>query len=53
MKPEIMERFLPEEEDKVEKTVIWKDTRTPMFTAALFTVATIHKLPKGPSAEDG
>ena len=35
-----------------EKTVIQKDTRTPMFTAALFTIARIWKQPKCPSTEE-
>ena len=29
-----------------EKTVVWKDTHTPMFLAALFTIARIWKEPK-------
>ena len=32
-----------------EKTIIQKDTHTPMFTAALFTIARTWKLPKCPS----
>ena len=32
-----------------EKTIIQKDTRTPMFTAALFTIARSWKQPKCPS----
>ena len=37
----------------LEKTVIQKDTRTPMFTAALlFTIARTWKQPKCPSAEE-
>ena len=32
-----------------EKTVIQKDTCTPMFTAALFTIARTWKQPKCPS----
>ena len=35
-----------------EKTVIQKDTCTPMFTAALFTIAKTWKQPKCPSADD-
>ena len=36
-----------------EKTIIQKDTWTPMFTAALFTTAKIWKQPKCPSNEEG
>ena len=32
------------------KTLIWKDTRTPMFTAALFTIVRTWKRPTCPSA---
>ena len=32
-----------------EKTIIQKDTYTPMFTAALFTIARSWKQPKCPS----
>ena len=32
-----------------EETRIEKDTRTPMFTAALFTIATTRKQPRCPS----
>ena len=35
-----------------EKTIIRKDTRTPMFTAALFTIARTRKQPKCPSTEE-
>ena len=35
-----------------EKTVIWKDTCTPMFTAALFTIAKTWKEPICPSSMD-
>ena len=35
-----------------EKTLIRKDTSTPMFTAALFIIAKIWKQPKCPSTED-
>ena len=35
-----------------DKTMIWKDTCTPMFTAALFTIANTWKQPKWPSAEE-
>ena len=35
-----------------EKTVIQKDTCTPMFTAALFTRARTWKQPKCPSTEE-
>ena len=34
------------------KTVIWKDSRTPMFTAALFTTAKMRKQSKCPSTEE-
>ena len=34
------------------KTLIQKDTCTPMFTATLFTVAKIWKQPKCPSTEE-
>ena len=34
-----------------EKTIIRKDTRTPMFTAALFTIAKTWKQPKCPSID--
>ena len=35
-----------------EKTVIQKDTCTPMFIAALFTIANTWKQPKCPSTEE-
>ena len=35
-----------------EKTIIQKDTGTPMFTAAQFTIAKTGKQPKCPSAEE-
>ena len=35
-----------------EKTLIQKATRTPMFTAALFTIAKAWKQPKCPSTDD-
>ena len=35
----------------LEKTIIQKDTCTPMFTAALFTIARTWKQPKCPSTE--
>ena len=35
-----------------EKTIIQKDTCTPMFTAALFTRAKIQKQPQYPSTEE-
>ena len=35
-----------------EKTVIQKDTSTPMFTAALFTIAKSWKQPKCPSTDE-
>ena len=37
---------------KKMKTLIWKDTCTPMFTAALFTTAKIWKQPKCPSTDE-
>ena len=36
----------------LEKTIIRKDTCTPMFIAALFTIATIRKWPKCLSTEE-
>ena len=35
-----------------EKTIIEKDTCTPMFTAALFTIARTWKQPKCPSTDE-
>ena len=35
-----------------EKTIIEKDTCTPMFTAALFTIARSWKQPKCPSTDE-
>ena len=35
-----------------EKTIIQKDTCTPMFTEALFTIARTWKQPKRPSTEE-
>ena len=35
-----------------EKTIIQKDTCTPMFTAALFTIARTWKQPKCPSTDE-
>ena len=35
-----------------EKTIIQKDTRTPMFIAALLTIATSWKQPKCPSTDE-
>ena len=35
-----------------EKTIIWKDTCTPIFIAALFTIAKTWKQPKCPSTEE-
>ena len=35
-----------------EKTIIQKDTCTPMFTAALFTIARSWKKPKCPSTDE-
>ena len=34
-----------------EKTILQKDTRTPMFIAALFITAKTWKQPKSPSTE--
>ena len=36
-----------------EKTMVQKDTYTPMFIAALFTIAKTWKQPKCPSTEVG
>ena len=36
----------------LEKNMVRKDTCTPMFIAALFTVAKIRKQPKCPSTEE-
>ena len=35
-----------------EKTIVQKDTCTPMFTAALFTIARSWKQPKCPSTDE-
>jgi len=35
-----------------EETIIEKDTSTPMFTAALFTVARTQKQPRCPSTDE-
>ena len=35
-----------------EETIIQKDTCTPMFTAALFTIARTWKQPKCPSTDE-
>ena len=35
-----------------EKTIIQKDTRTPMFIAALFTIARTWKQPKCPTTNE-
>ena len=32
----------------LEKTILWKDSGTPLFTAALFTLAKTRKQPKCP-----
>ena len=32
--------------------MIWKDTCTPMFTAALFTITKVWKQPKCPSTDE-
>ena len=36
-----------------DKTIGWKDTCLPMFTAALFTIAKTEKQPKCPLTEEG
>ena len=36
----------------LEKTIIQKDTHTPIFIAALFTIARTWKQPKCPSTEE-
>ena len=36
----------------LEKTIIQKDPRTPVFTATLFTKARTWKQPKCPSADE-
>ena len=36
----------------LDKTIIQKDTCTPMFIAALFTIVKAWKQPKGPSTEE-
>ena len=36
----------------LDETVIQKDTFTPMFTAALFTIAKTRKQPKCPSTDE-
>ena len=36
----------------LEKTIILKDACTPIYTAALFTIARTWKQPKYPSTED-
>ena len=35
-----------------DKTIIWKDTCTPMFIAALFTIAKTWKQPKCPLTDE-
>ena len=35
-----------------DKTIIQKDTQTPMFIAALFTIAKTRKQPKCPSTDE-
>ena len=35
-----------------DKTIIQKDTRTPMFIAALFTISKTWKQPKCPSTNE-
>ena len=36
----------------LEKSMVWKDTCTPVFTAAVFTIARTWKQPKCPSTEE-
>ena len=36
----------------LDKTIIQKDTRTPMFRAALFTIAKTRKQPKCPPTDE-
>ena len=36
----------------LEKTLIWKDTRIPVFTAELFTIAKTWKQPKCPLVDE-
>ena len=36
----------------LDKTLIWEDTRVPMFKAALFTIAKTWKQPKCPSTDE-
>ena len=36
----------------LEKNMVWKDTCTPVFIAALFTIAETWKQPKCPSREE-
>ena len=36
----------------LEKTMVWKDTCTPMLIVALFTIAKTWKQPKCPSTEE-
>ena len=36
----------------LEKTMVWKDTCTPMFIAALFTIVRTWKQPKCPSTDE-
>ena len=42
--------ILPSLDICLEKTIIWKDTCTPVFIAALFTIPRTRKQPKCPSA---
>ena len=36
----------------MDKVIVWKDTPTPMFIAALFTITRTWKQPKCPSTEE-
>ena len=44
--------FTASESQNMERTIIRKDTRTPMFIAALFTIAKTCKPPKCPSTKE-
>ena len=47
-----LETVIQSEVSQKEKTIIQKDTCTPMFIAALFTVARTWKQPKCPSTDE-
>ena len=44
--------YINKNKDQTEKTIIQKDACTPMFTAALFTIARSRKQPKCPSTDE-